>query len=93
MGVIEKSYETRYLTYWLIFPSNTLKGDFWVRQIPFIHDLQFEMQNWKGINKDPNVMNKLLKKGEAHWKDHNGVEHRLVIEDKKRPEKWGIQRQ
>jgi len=90
MGIKEKSLEVRYFTYWLIFPGDK-KEDYWVDQVPFIHDLQFELKNSRWA-KDPNKCRDLLMKGETHWKDQNGVEHRVVIEDKERPRKWGIKR-
>lgn len=79
----------RYITYYLIFPGD---NDYWVDQRPLIHDINFEIQNMKAINKDPDKVKKILKNGEVSWKDHNGVTHRIVIEEKERPRKWGIQR-
>lgn len=85
-----KTYgRVRYITYYLIFGDN----DYWVDQRPLVHDLAFEIGNMKGIKKDPDKVSKLLKNGECSWKDHNGIWHRIVIEEKQRPRKWGIQRQ
>ena len=43
MGIKEKSYEIRYLTHMIVFPDE----DTLVTQKEFIHDLQFELGNWK----------------------------------------------
>ncbi len=77
--------KVRYFTYYLIFPGD---NDFWVDQSPFVHDLQFELKQttFRGA---PDIYRDLLTKGEAKWKDHNGVTHRVVIEDVQRPRKWG----
>jgi hypothetical protein len=77
----------RYFTYYLIFPHGD--KDVWCAQIPFVHDLQFELKQTAWRN-DPNKCHDLLKKGETTWVDHNSVRHRIVIEDVKRPKKWGI---
>lgn len=89
----QKTYgRVRYITYFMHFPSSGGE-DYWVDQRPLVHDLNFEIQNMKGLNKDPDKVRKLLKNGECSWKDHNGVTHQVVIEEKKRARKWGIQRQ
>lgn len=86
MGIKEKTLgKVRYFTYYLIWPGEV---DFWVDQTPFIHDLQFELKN-TSFGKDPAKARDLLTKGETKWKDHNGVTHRVVIEDVERPRKWG----
>lgn len=92
MGTLEKSPDIRYLTYYLFFPSKPGVTDYWIQQKPFIHDLQFEIRNWTGINKDPKKVRDLLTKGETHWKDRRGVEHRIVIEKEQRETNWGIKR-
>ena len=78
----------RYFTYYLIFPGDK---EMWVDQTPFVHELQFQLQNtaWRHDHKK---VRDLLHKGETHWKDHNGVEHRVVIESTKRPTNWGVKR-
>lgn len=84
MGIKEKSYDVRYFTYYLKFPD----GEIWCDQAPFIHDLQFELKNTT-FGKDPGLARDILVKGECHWKDHNGVEHRIVVDTEKKPKKWG----
>lgn len=76
----------RYLTYWLIFPKDK---DMWVDQICLVHPLQWELKRMRVVKDHPGIERDLLVKGEASFKDHNGVKHRLVIEEKKRPRLWG----
>lgn len=86
MGIQEKTLgKVRYFTYYLIFPGD---NDYWVDQSPFVHDLQFQLKQTRW-GRDPIKCDELLKKGETKWKDQNGVTHRVVIEDIKRPKKWG----
>lgn len=80
---VNKEFHTRYFTYYLHFPKDK---DFWVAQTPFIHDLQYELTRSKF---KPDIKAALAKNGEAHWKDHNGIIHRVVIEDVQRPRRWG----
>lgn len=39
---------------------------------------------------NPDLARTLATKGEAHWKDHNGVEHRMKISDTACERKWGL---
>lgn len=78
----------RYITYYLIFGDN----DYWVDQRPLVHDIKFEIQNMKAINKDPDKVSKILKDGEVSWKDHNGIWHKIIIEEEQRQRKWGVKR-
>lgn len=89
MGVPEKTLgKVRYFTYYLHFPKDR---EVWQDQVPFIHDLRFtlDQSRWRH-NKE--ICTSLLKKGEAQWKDDNGMLHRVVIEDIERPRRWGIKR-
>lgn len=92
MGIKEKDLDIRYLTYYLFFPSEPGRTDYWVQQKPILHDIQFELKNWTGINKDPKKVRDLIQKGETHWKDGRGVEHRLQIEKTQRETNWGTKR-
>lgn len=96
MGITEKSLEVRYLTYYLFFPSEPGSTDYWVKQQMFIHDIQFELKSgsplWKAIAKDHKKTRDILHKGETHWKDRRGVEHRIVIEKEAQETNWGIKR-
>lgn len=83
-----------YITYVLMFPD----GDQWVKQQQFsAHDLEFElkkiMAEHKGTASDRSWRLRcmaLWKAGETWWKDNLNVEHLIMIEDKKRKEKWGV---
>lgn len=96
MGVKSKVFHIRYWTYFLTFPD----GETWVDSTPFLHDLQFELQNMKHNPRYSKNMSmsfstfadKMLRKGECHWKDRNGVEHRVKIEDIERARVWGTKR-
>lgn len=79
MGIKNKTYDVRYFTYYIIFPD----GEEWMEQIPFIHELQFELRNTT-FGQDPNLARDILNKGECMWKDHNGVKHRIVVEERMR---------
>jgi len=59
----------------LSFPD----GETWCDQSPFVHELNFQLKQ-TAFRNDPNKCRDLLMKGETKWKDHNGVEHRVVIE-------------
>lgn len=76
----------RYLTYYLHFPKDK---DYWVDQIPFCQDLLNLLKNTKF---PPKLAAELLRKGEGHWKDHNGVTHRVTIEETWQPRKWGTKK-
>jgi hypothetical protein len=86
MGIKQKSPEVRYWTYYMHFPGEM--DDPWIDQTPFIHDLQFELKNTT-FGKDPELARNILLKGECQWKDHNGVTHRVVVDDTIRVRKWG----
>lgn len=84
--------EVRYFSYWLIWPDGS---EPWIDQTPFVHDLQFTLQNTRFM-KDPtlpgHVGHDLANRGEAEWFDNNGVRHRVVIERTKRNRRWGVRR-
>ena len=75
----------RYLTYYRIFPSDTV----WVRQSPIVHGLEDELTSL-GFKDIPKAFKALLKSGEYSRKDRNKVWHRFKIETTKRPDCWGI---
>ena len=89
---LRRPARVRYFTYFLEFPD----GDVWVRQKAFVHDMEWECtQLLKEHKKDSEWKDRardLFKKGETWWKDELNVEHRIKIEEKKRPEKWGVAR-
>lgn len=79
----------RYFTYYLEFPGKD--PDVWVEQVPFVHPIDWELKNRMTINKsvDPSLGRDLLLKGECQWTDANLVRHRIVVENEKRPRRWG----
>lgn len=84
-----KEFKTRYFTYYLYFPGE--RNDPWVDQVPFIHELEFELTQTRfGI--DPSHKRDIMQKGECEWTDQNSVKHRVVVEDVKRPKKWGYKK-
>lgn len=76
--------EIRYFTYWIRFPD----GEEWVDQVPFVHELDFELRQ-SVFDLDPIKKNDLLTKGETHWKDKNSVEHLVRVENVERKRNWG----
>ncbi len=77
--------ETRYITYYLIFPGDDKP---WVDQIPFNGPLDTFLPLTR-FNNDFTKMTDLRTKGETTWKDHNGVTHLVKVEDKPKPRTWG----
>ena len=73
----------RYFTIYRIFPGET---DYWVDQVPIVHELDFTLKNSIFRNR-PQACHDLLTKGETKWTDHNGVLHRVVVEEIERPKK------
>lgn len=80
--------EIRYLTYQLIFPGD---NEVWTDQLPFVENVQSYLKKTRWKN-DPTATRNLLVKGEHHFKDHNGVTHRVLIETTQRPKVWGKRR-
>jgi hypothetical protein len=78
--------QVRYFTYYLEFPD----GERWQDQSPFVGNLGYLIKTTQ-FYKKPEVLRGLMMKGSAHWKDHNGVTHRVIIEDEARPRIWGAQ--
>lgn len=85
MKVSNKEFFTRYFTYYLYFSKDG--SDYWVKQIPFIHELAFELKNMRGVTEFQKF--DLAHKGETTWTDQNGVRHHIVIENIPRDKKWG----
>ncbi len=81
-----------YMTYVVTFPD----GEQWNRQETFTaHDLDLKLKNMiKEHRRDASAWRMramaLWKSGETWWKDEAGVEHLILIEEKPRPDKWGI---
>lgn len=81
-----------YMTYVLTFPD----GDQWTKQTPFsAHDMDLMLKNMiaehlRTRSEWYQRCGALWAHGECWWKDEAGVEHLVLIEDKKREERWGV---
>lgn len=91
MGVKQKVIgETRYFTFYLEFPNGDVK---W-HQVPFIHDLMFELPNIAkrlgalGIVDHPGFERELLHKGEYQWRDFRFNKWMLRIENEAKKDNW-----
>lgn len=96
MGISSKSLEVRYLTHMVVFPD----GDAFVEQRPFIHDLQFECNNWlltvfHHQDDARSLLADLVKKGECRCQSPYPpggitakVDHVYTIEEKERATGW-----
>lgn len=76
--------ELRFLTYELFFPD----GDHWQDQEHIIGPLD----SWLKLTTftaRPDLYRDILIKGSVHWKDNNGVEHRIHVDEQQRPRIWG----
>jgi len=85
-------YTPIYVTYYLVFPKKS-GGDTWCKQVEFQNHDNQDLVKWE-IDKMSfpiDIKNKLKHKKEADWKDQNGVEHRIIIENEQRPTvgRWG----
>lgn len=80
----------RYCNYYLEFPD----GDIWHDSVGHIAGgLHSWVVRTALFRRNPDGARALMKKGEHHWKDSNGVIHRMVISDTPIGRKWGINRQ
>lgn len=81
-----------YMTYVLTFPDTEV----WIKQDPFsAHDMAWKLQQM--IKEHARTESEwkhramaLWKAGECWWKDEAGCEHLVMIEDKKRETRWGL---
>jgi hypothetical protein len=84
-----------FLTYVLTFPD----GEYWMKQQEMsAHDMMFELKKiiaqhrrQKSEWKDRAMA--IWRCGECWWKDEAGVEHLIMLEDKRRPKRelrWGV---
>lgn len=78
--------EIRFYTMYFEFPD----GDTWCDQIPFVHDLNFDLNNRPFNKGSMETKRDLLVKGEAQWRDPNGVIITCKIDNIKKPKVWGI---
>lgn len=81
--------QVRFFTYFLIWPGG---NDYWVNQTPFVHDLEWELQQSQ-FKHNPDIVRDLLQKGETVFlveHPEGTVTHRIVIESIKRETIWGM---
>ena len=78
--------EIRYCNYYLEFPD----GEVWSDFTHIAGGYNAWIKNTAIWRQRPDLARKLAIRGEAHWKDHNGVEHRMVISDTPCVRNWGL---
>jgi hypothetical protein len=86
--------QIRYFTYYIEFPESlraTMGADHWVDSVPFVHELQFELKKTT-FGKIPGMARDILAKGECHWKDQNGVGHRVKVTNEPETKIWGVKK-
>lgn len=76
----------RYCCYFLEFPD----GEVWSDYTHIAGGYNAWIQNTAIWKTRPDVARKLSMKGECHWKDHNGVTHRMQVSDKPCERNWGL---
>lgn len=90
MGVIQKAEDVRYFTFYLQFPNGETK---W-HQVPFIHDLMFDLQKVSrrlkslGLEDHAGFAREILVKGEYKWTDRLKNKWLVRVENKPRPDNW-----
>lgn len=76
----------RYLNYTLEFPD----GERWTDYTHIAGGLNAWVVNTALWKTKPEAARRLIKTGEYHWKDNNGVLHRMVISEWPCERKWGL---
>lgn len=76
----------RYCNYYLEFPD----GEVWSDYTHIAGGYSAWITNTRIWKDKPDLARKLSLTGEAHWKDHNGVEHRMIVADQPCERKWGL---
>lgn len=75
----------RYCNYYLEFPD----GEVWSDYTHIVGGYSAWLKNTAIWRKYPDVARSLSLKGEAYFKDHNGVIHRMKISETACDRKWG----
>lgn len=78
--------EVRFCNYYVEFPD----GDVWSDYTHIVGGFHAWIKNTALWRQNPELVGKLMKNGEAHWKDNNGVTHRMVISDSACSRNWGL---
>lgn len=76
----------RYCNYYLEFPN----GEVWHDSTHIAGGLHAWITNTRLYKTNPEAALRMIKSGEAHWKDSNGVQHRMVLSETAVPRKWGL---
>jgi len=76
----------RYCNYFLEFPD----GEVWSDALHIAGGFNAWIKNTALWRTKPDLARTLVMKGEAHWKDSNGVGHRMIISDSPVERKWGL---
>lgn len=96
MSVESKAADIRYLTHMIVFPDE----DAFIEQRPFVHDLQFEAQNWQHTifhhqDEAKSLLRDLLSKGECRCQTPYPpggfgakLTHVYTIDNQERPTGW-----
>jgi hypothetical protein len=77
--------EIRYCLYSIEFPD----GDVWTDYTHIAGGLNAWIKNTGIWRKQPDRALNLIKRGQTHWKDRNGITHRMVISETPCERKWG----
>lgn len=67
--------DIRYLNYYIELSNEIIRADY----THIAGGLHAWVKNTAIWRRNPELAVKLVQKGQAHWKDHNGVTHRMVI--------------
>lgn len=81
--------EIRYLNYSLEFPD----GEVWQDFTHIAGGFHSWVKNTAIWRQKPDAVRHLLMEGECHWKDHNGVTHRMQVSETACTRKWGTGKQ
>ena len=81
--------QTRYIHYFLYFPDDSV----WQDCFPFAQPIDVLIKNF-GLYKNGrlDICQRLMRKGDTHWKDRNGITHRMMIAEREIPRIWGKNR-
>lgn len=76
----------RYCNYFMEFPD----GEVWHDSTHVVGGFHAWIKNTNLYKTKPEVALKMARTGEAHWKDSNGVEHRMILSETPVERKWGL---
>jgi len=76
----------RYCNYYIEFPD----GEVWSDYTHIVGGYNAWIKNTAIWKQKPDLARRLAMKGEAHWKDHNGVQHRMQVSETACERNWGL---